>query len=67
MELYVEREGNAEVAHTTFDANRGIGIVIRMVDGEALIKIDGVAEEIIVCDGLPLKVTVYDLPGKEEK
>lgn len=62
MELYAEREGNIEVAHTTFDAQRGISVNIRLVDGEAIVEIDGV-EKIIVCEGMPLKITAYDLPN----
>jgi hypothetical protein len=63
MDLYAEREGNVQCAHTTFDAAHGLKISIRAVDGETIIEIDGVSDSLTVCDGLSLTIKVYEPPN----
>ena len=63
MEIYAEREGNAEVAHFSFDAKRGIKISIESIDGDIFVLIDGI-KPLAVCDELPLTITLYELPDQ---
>lgn len=62
MEIYAEREGNAECAHVTFDERRGLRVTVTMRDGETLVEIEGVVEPLVVVEGLPLTLKVYALP-----
>lgn len=62
MELYAEREGNAECHHEQFDELRGIKIEFFMLDGEAFVRLPGLTNDLAVVEGLPLTLTVYKTP-----
>lgn len=62
MEIYAEREGNAQCGHATFEALRGLRIDVRTEDGETLVYIDCISDPIVVVEGLPSTIKVYQLP-----
>ena len=66
MELYAEREGNAECHHAQFDEMSGIKIEVFMLDGEAFVRLPGLKDDLVVCEGLPLMLTVYKAPQSSD-
>jgi len=65
-ELYALRPGNAECGHVSFDAQKGIKVTICMnADGETTVEIQGIKEKLLVVEGLPLTLKMYQLPTVE--
>lgn len=62
LTLYAEGDGNDLRHYEQFDEARGIKIEIFMLDGEAFVRLPGIKDDLVVCEGLPLTLTVYKAP-----
>lgn len=67
MNVFIERDGGVECGSTTFTPSSGIKIQIRMDDGVALIRIQGIECVFDVCEKFPLSIVIYEDPIEKTK